>query len=127
MKKRVKVSIFGVLGLALSLTLCPKPSSAETLTPSSSSSPVETIFAVSPSNQSTGPVFTPQATKKITYEKTYYDIVVPPKTYNYNAGGWKGTLKRTGYMQYHTTGITIGYYEGTVSCTGTCSFSDEIK
>ncbi|MEC1751731.1 hypothetical protein [Bacillus mojavensis] len=126
MKRKVKISIFGALGLALSMSLYPEPSSAETLTPIIPSSSVKTVFESS-TNKLTDNKPVPQASRYITHTVTFNSILVPARTYYYNAGGWKGTLNRTGYMQYRTTGITEGYYSGTISCSGTCSFSDEIK
>lgn len=44
--------------------------------------------------------------------------VVPPATYDYDFGGWKGTLRVTSWA--HTGDHLLAYYSGTVHCSGPC-------
>lgn len=55
------------------------------------------------------------------YFRAFENKSIPPATHYYNVGGWKGTLKLD---RWYSTGTgSVGYYSGTVTCSGSCAMS----
>ena len=61
-------------------------------------------------------------TKILTYSVRYTGKVTPSSTYDYNQGGWRGTLSLVG-SAYDGT-YTLATYRGTVTCSGACVVSE---
>lgn len=80
------------------------------------------IFA---SSSETDKVVELSASKNVTYRASFTGEVIPPPTYDYNVGGWKGTLIRGNYA--FDGERTIAYYSGTVYCTGNCAMTKDVE
>jgi hypothetical protein len=103
--KKRKKGIIAVLFLSLVLFLIPVNAFAATAA------------------QSSGEKVSLQAESRyVEYIVTFNNLELPPSTYYYNIGGWKGTLTRQAYWFYETTGITKARYGGTVTCLGGCVY-----
>ena len=100
---RKLLSAFGVVGLACLFLISPLDSFAST-----SSHESESLSS---------------SDKEIEeYSVRFTGLTVAPPTYFYDIGGWSGTLS---LVKSRSTGTEIiGYYSGTVHCSGVCSTSE---